>query len=62
MTDQENLTKEEVKALKELAQNLMAMGRVKRAGTAILLWLAAIVGASWLLWDKVLSHIRWGDQ
>ena len=56
--NEENLTPTEVKALKELAQDLMAMGRVRRKMTTALLWLAGIVGASWLLWDKVFSQIK----
>lgn len=60
MTQPENLTSEEVKALKELAQNLMAAGRVKRLFTTALLWLASLVGASLLLWQGI-SNIKWGS-
>lgn len=56
-----NLSQDEVKMLKELADNLMAMGRVRRVLTTTLLWLAGIIGAMYLIWDKLVSHVKWNS-
>lgn len=56
----EPLSEEETKALKELAKNLMAMGRVKRVVTTTLLWFSGIVVAAFVIWDKFLVNIHWG--
>lgn len=53
----EELSEEERKALKELAQNLMAMSRVGRFFKIGLLWFSGILVASWIVWDKFLTHI-----
>lgn len=55
--DELDLTEKEKSALKELAQNLMAMGRAGRFLKAALLWLSGILVALWIVWDKLLSHI-----
>ena len=52
----EHLSQDEIRALKELAQNLMAMGRVKKLLTMTLLWLSGIVTAGVVLWN-VASHL-----
>jgi hypothetical protein len=57
----EQLSEQEIAALKELAQNLMAMGRARRLVTSALLWLAGIVAASFLIWDRILSQLKWGS-
>lgn len=49
--ESQQLTPEEITALRELAQNLMAAGRVKRVLTGWLLWLASVIGAGYLVWD-----------
>jgi hypothetical protein len=53
----EELSEDEKKALKELAQNFMAMSRVGRIFKTGLLWLSGILVASWIVWDKFLTHI-----
>lgn len=58
--EEEPLTNNEVKALKELAQNLMAMGRVERVITTSLLWFSGILVAGFVIWDKFLVNIHWG--
>lgn len=57
--EQESLSPDEIKALKELAKNLMAMSRSKRILTTGILWLAGVVAALVLLWDNIGSHIQW---
>lgn len=44
-------SEEEQKALKELAQNLVATGRVRRMATGALLWVSGIVGAGLIIWN-----------
>ena len=56
----ETLTLDEVKVLKELADNLMAMGRVKRVATTTVLWFAGVIVAGFVIWDKFLVNIHWG--
>lgn len=58
--EKESLTPEEMKVLKELADNLMAMGRVKRVATTTVLWLAGVIIAGFVIWDKFLVNIHWG--
>lgn len=53
----EQLSQEEILALKELAKNLIAMNRLQRVLKAVLLWGAAIVGSGYLIWDKLISKI-----
>lgn len=57
--DDEPLTNDEVRTLKEFAKDIAAMGRVRRYLTAALLWVAGVLVAGWVIWDKFISHIKW---
>ena len=48
----EPLSDEQQKVLIELANNLMAMDRVRRKITAALLWLSGILVAGTYLWNQ----------
>lgn len=54
MTEEKELTDEEVTMLKELAQNMISAGRVGRLVRGALIWLATALGAGALLWEFVL--------
>lgn len=56
----EPLTDEEVAALKELAQNFIAMGRVRKIFTTALLWLSGVVAAGLVLWNAASQF--WGKH
>lgn len=49
--DNEQLTPDEIKVLKEFTANLMATGRVGRFVRSALIWLASGIGAGWVVWE-----------
>lgn len=48
------LNEEEIKTLKELAQNLQASSRVGRVAKGALIWLASAIAAGSLIWEFFL--------
>ena len=56
MPEDQNLTPDEIKALKEFAQDIMAAGRIKRKLTGWLLWAASSIGAGYIVWEFILKQ------
>lgn len=49
------LNEEEIKTLKELAQNLQASSRIGRLVKSGLIWLASSIAAGSLIWEVFLK-------
>lgn len=60
--DPERLNQEEIKALKKLANDLMAMGTVRRMITTGILWLSGIVIAGTVLYNAASNLFNWGQR
>ena len=55
-----NLTDDEIKTLKEVAQNLQSASRVGRIIQTGLLWLSVTIGAWLVVWEFFLKNIGKG--
>ncbi len=51
------LSEEEVKTLKEVAQNLQSAGRVGRVIQTSLIWIAALIGSALIVWEFILKGL-----
>ena len=56
----DDLTPEEKKAIKELAQNMLSASRVGRLFRTAVIWLATAIGGGYVVWDFVLKP--WGKS
>lgn len=57
MDENEPLTEEEIKTLKEFAKNIQASGRVAAFLKMGLIWISSIVVAWLVIWENGIKHL-----